>query len=70
MKGSIYKNTYKQPGDKKPDFTGKISMDGVTFKVAAWDRGLVDPSKGTPGYKESISLVLTEEEEKDVNQSR
>ena len=37
--GSLFKNAYKEQGDKKPDFTGTCCFDGVTEeKISAWIR--------------------------------
>ena len=33
--GSLFKNPYKD-ADRKPDYTGRINIDGVIYTVAAW----------------------------------
>ena len=39
---------YKQPGDKRPDFTGKISIPGTEreFRVALWASKFADKTTG------------------------
>ena len=34
--GAIFKNTYKQPGDNKPEYKGEIDCDGVKKEIALW----------------------------------
>ena len=34
--GSIWKNKYKQKGDSKPDYKGKINVDGKTKEISLW----------------------------------
>lgn len=36
-KGVIFKNTYKQEGDKLPNFKGKGNYDGKDFEIALWE---------------------------------
>ena len=35
-KGVIFKNTYKQEGDKLPMYKGKGNYDGKDFEIALW----------------------------------
>jgi hypothetical protein len=39
---------YKQPGDNRPDFIGKISIPGTerVFRVALWTSQFADPKTG------------------------
>jgi len=34
--GAMFPNTYKEDGDKRPDHTGNLNVDGKEFKIAAW----------------------------------
>ena len=34
--GSLFKNQYKTPGDKKPDYTGTCVVDGKEYRMSAW----------------------------------
>ena len=34
--GSLFKNQYKTPGDKKPDYTGTCMVDGKEYRMSAW----------------------------------
>jgi hypothetical protein len=36
-KGVLFRNEQKQK-DNQPDMTGKVNVDGVEFRVAAWTR--------------------------------
>lgn len=35
-KGTLWKNKDKQDGDNRPDYTGKINIDGNEKRLAAW----------------------------------
>lgn len=37
--GGLWRNNYKKAGDKRPDYIGEITIDGVTHKIAAWNAG-------------------------------
>jgi hypothetical protein len=34
--GSLFKNSYKTAGDKKPDYTGFCVIEGNEYKMYAW----------------------------------
>ena len=34
--GVLFRNKHKQEGDNKPDYTGKINVDGKDFNLAGW----------------------------------
>lgn len=34
--GGLWPNKFKGVGDKRPDFTGDININGVTHKIAGW----------------------------------
>ena len=34
--GSLFKNKYKEDGDKKPEFTGEGNLHGRPTKLAIW----------------------------------
>jgi len=35
-RGVLFKNDRKQEGDKKPEYTGSLNVDGVEFFLDAW----------------------------------
>ena len=35
-RGTLWKNKDKKEGDNRPDYTGKINMDGTEKRLAAW----------------------------------
>ncbi|NQW80606.1 MAG: hypothetical protein HQ445_05465 [Polaromonas sp.] len=35
-RGVLFKNDRKQDGDKKPEYTGSLNVDGVEFFLDAW----------------------------------
>ena len=37
-KGVLFKNTEKSEGDKKPDYTGKLDVNGKEYRLAGWKR--------------------------------
>lgn len=36
LHGSLFKNKYKEPGSKQPDYRGACKIGGVTYDIAAW----------------------------------
>lgn len=36
--GAIFRNNYKSEGDSKPDYKGKIDVDGKAKEIALWVR--------------------------------
>ena len=54
-KGAMFPNRYKEDGDKRPDHTGNLDVDGKEFKIAAWQ----STSKAGNDY---LSVRLTEPE--------
>ena len=34
--GSLFKNSYKTAGDKKPDYTGTCVVGGNEYRISAW----------------------------------
>ena len=54
-KGAMFPNRYKEDGDKRPDHTGNLDVDGKEFKIAAWQ----STSKAGNSY---LSIRLTEPE--------
>lgn len=34
--GSLFKNNYKESGDKRPDYTGTCVISGEEFRISAW----------------------------------
>ncbi len=37
-KGVLFRNNEKGEGDKKPDYTGKLNVNGKDFRLAGWIR--------------------------------
>lgn len=37
-KGVLFKNQEKGEGDKKPDYTGKLNVNGKEYRLAGWLR--------------------------------
>lgn len=35
-RGVLFKNNRKEEGDKKPEYTGSLNVDGVEFFLDAW----------------------------------
>lgn len=35
-RGALFKNERKTEGDKKPEYTGSLNVDGVEFFLDAW----------------------------------
>ena len=54
-RGAMFPNKYKEDGDKRPDHTGNLNVDGKEFKIAAWQ----STSKAGNSY---LSIRLTEPE--------
>lgn len=52
--GGLWRNKYKEAGDKKPDFMGDITIEGVTYKIAGWHNS-------GEGGKPVIALKVTPE---------
>jgi hypothetical protein len=38
LRGALFPNKDKQPGDKRPDFTGYAQVQGVRYRASAWTR--------------------------------
>jgi len=36
MSGILFRNEEKEPGDKRPDYTGKMTVKGVEYRMAGW----------------------------------
>ena len=49
--GGLWRNKYKTSTDKRPDFTGDITIGGVTHKIAGWQNS-------GAGGKPIVSLVV------------
>lgn len=54
--GVLFKNGF-QKTDKSPDYTGELDVNGVRYKIAAWN----NLSKSGAGYM-SLKLTLKGEE--------
>jgi uncharacterized protein (DUF736 family) len=55
--GVLFKNDEKAEGDKKPNYTGKLNVQGKDWRLAAWVR---ESKAGT----KFLSLSLSEPKEK------
>ena len=44
-KGVLFKNHEKEEGSNQPDYTGKINVDGVEKRLAAWVRTAQDSNR-------------------------
>lgn len=51
-KGVLFRNKEKAEGDKKPDYTGKIDVEGKELRLAGWLR---ESKSGTKFLSLSIS---------------
>jgi len=36
-RGVLFPNRYKEEGDNKPDYTGKVDVNGEEWRLAAWE---------------------------------
>jgi len=57
-RGVLFPNKYKEDGDKKPNYTGSVDVQGEQWRLAAWE----NTSKNGVKY---ISLVVSEPKEKE-----
>lgn len=55
LTGALFKNEYKQK-DSQPDATGTCRINGVDYKIAAWNRTTKNGTK-------MVSLAFTEANE-------
>ena len=58
-RGVLFPNKYKEDGDKKPNYTGSVDVQGEQWRLAAWE----NTSKNGVKY---ISLVVSEPKEKEA----
>lgn len=35
-RGALFRNKKKQPGDNRPDYTGKLDIDGTEYFISGW----------------------------------
>ena len=35
-RGALFNNRHKEDGDKRPDLTGELNVEGKDFRIAAW----------------------------------
>lgn len=68
MTGYIGKNKFKKT-DKHPDITGKITVDGVQYEVAGWQKESKGDHGGSKYYSLKIQLPrqMGEDSKKDVD---
>jgi len=57
-RGALFPNDYKEQGDNKPDLTGKLNVEGKSYRIAAWE-------KTFDSGKEYLSIQLTDPEARD-----
>lgn len=55
-RGALFRNKKKQPGDKRPDYTGKINVGGADYFISGW----LKQSQGGMSY---MSLAVQTEEQ-------
>ena len=58
MRGVLFPIIYKEVGDKRPDFTGTVTVEGKEWALAAWS----NTSKNGNDY---LSVSVSEPREKD-----
>ena len=63
MRGVLFPNKYKEEDDKRPDFTGTVTVSGEEWSLAAWK----NTSKNGNDY---LSLSLSEPREKSEGQEQ
>ena len=56
-RGALFPNSYKEDGDKKPDYLGNVNVDGEEWRLAA----LANTSKNGKDY---LSITVSEPQEK------
>lgn len=64
--GTLFINSYKEKGDKKPDMKGKINVDGVEFELAAWSKVFQKDGKD----QKMLSLKISPPYKKDEPKSQ
>lgn len=57
--GGLWRNQYKGKHAKRPDMVGSITIDGVKYKLAAWNNDKGKQAKGMP----ALSIVATKQEQ-------
>jgi len=50
-KGTLGRNKYKEEGDNKPEFTGKVEINGAEYRLSAW----VKEANGSKFFSLSVS---------------
>jgi uncharacterized protein (DUF736 family) len=55
--GVLFVNQYKEDGDSRPDFVGKVDVEGKEYRLAGWK----NTSKAGKRY---ISVKIQEPQEK------
>jgi hypothetical protein len=56
-RGSMFENDHKVEGDKRPDFTGSVDVNGTIFWISGW-------KEMTSQGKKKLSLSVKEQEER------
>lgn len=60
-RGVLFPNRYKEEGDNKPDYTGKLDVNGEEWRLAAWEN---TSAKGNNYLSVSVSEPRVDEDEK------
>lgn len=64
-KGVLFDNKYKEEGDRKPDYTGNINVEGKEYKIKSWKNV---SRNGNPYI--SIQLEDPEAQDKEVKEHK
>lgn len=66
--GAIFKNDFKEEGDNKPDYKGKMIVDGAEKEIALW---LSESNKGIKYFSAKIQepYVKPEATEEEVEET-
>ena len=62
--GTLFINSYKEKGDKKPDLKGKININGEEYELAAWSKVFQKEGKDQKMLSLRVSPPYKKEEPK------
>ena len=60
-RGVLFPNRYKEEGDNKPGYTGKLDVNGEEWRLAAWEN---TSAKGNNYLSVAVSEPRVDEDEK------
>ena len=55
--GALWLNKYKGAHDKRPNFVGEITVEGVVYQIAGWDQPGANPKSPVMTLKVSKPYV-------------